>query len=115
MSYDRWINIIKKYPSLFLNDQFYFEIDEGWYDLIDKMCGEIVVLGGSVGKFSQIKSKYGTLRVYMDEHHSEVEDIISRYETLSGKVCEVCGEPAESTKQNGWIMTLCNICFVHSH
>lgn len=55
---------------------------------------------------SDVKEKYGTLRIYhygADDSDLEIE-IMER----SSLVCEVCGEPGETRLDLGWHKTLCN-------
>lgn len=82
----------------------------------------------------QVKEKYGTLRWYYHYEEDEggtpaldfpgesslrfasdkielkknVADIVSKYERLSGAVCEVCGRPGKIRSDLGWIRTLCD-------
>lgn len=60
-------------------------------------------------KFDQIKEKYGTLRVYFSGGDEYVEGLVSMAETISGKICEVCGNKGQPNK-GGWITTLCDGC-----
>ena len=71
------------------------------------------------GRISQIKEKYGTLRVYLgfDEQYNGYDDlyaIVFKYEKLSETVCEVCGADGAKlrTMKDGrsWIKTNCDIC-----
>jgi hypothetical protein len=53
------------------------ECDSGWHDLLDRLCVRIriaVQADGHPLKFSQIKEKYGTLRVYWDGAVSPATD-----------------------------------------
>lgn len=58
---------------------------------------------------SQIKEKFGTLRVYMTHYLPEMEEAISEAERLSAITCEDCGQPGE-LRQGGWLRTLCDEC-----
>jgi len=59
--------------------------------------------------FTQIKEKYGTLRVYSAGGDQYCEGIISMAVSMSAITCEECGMPG---KQRGgsWILTLCDNC-----
>ena len=66
--------------------------------------------------FSQIKEKYGSMRLYnngypKDSRISELEYI---YEHLSTYICEDCGKPAKY-ETPGWITELCENCYKKSH
>ena len=43
--------------------------------------------------FTQVKEKYGELCLYNNGATEEVLDIISKYEYLSGFICDRCGKP----------------------
>ena len=59
---------------------------------------------------SQIKEKFGLLRVYMDDATDEMYKIIYEYQEKSSKICEICGKPGTTKEENYWINTLCNSC-----
>tara|TARA_R110000868_G_scaffold103681_16_gene285387 strand:+ start:153 stop:707 length:555 start_codon:yes stop_codon:yes gene_type:complete len=156
--------LIEKYPGLFgdVNKSpkeslmcFGCEHGDGWYDIIDNLCGYITHLQKNVSYylspkeevkddtsfdglfhcpnvvFSQIKEKYGTLRVYWNfreiENYDEIksklknpddlDEYIKRYdnmvenaidfcEYLSSQTCEVTGKPGKLYSK-GWCVTLC--------
>ncbi len=90
------------------------ECGEGWRDLLDRLCVRIqavVQAEGSPFKFSQIKEKYGTLRVYWDgrlspDADAQVEEAIALAEARSAVTCEVCGEEGR-LRGGGWLTTRC--------
>jgi hypothetical protein len=90
------------------------ECGEGWHDLLARMRVRIraaIQADRGAFKFSQIKEKYGTLRVYWDgklspETSSQVEEAIALAEAASACSCEVCGEPGR-LHGNGWVTTRC--------
>lgn len=90
------------------------ECDCGWRDLLNRMCVRIrtaVQTDGGAFKFSQIKSKYGTLRVYWDgklsaEAGAQVEEAIALAEARSAVTCEVCGEEG-CLRGGAWLTTRC--------
>lgn len=59
--------------------------------------------------FTQIKEKFGRLRVYSVGGDAYCEGIIAMAEGMSGKICERCSVPGQPTK-SGWIKTLCKEC-----
>lgn len=61
-------------------------------------------------RWEQIKSKYGTLRLYASAT-SRIMDVLHKYEGISSSYCEFCGRPSEYETQ-GWIEFLCERCFV---
>ena len=156
--------LIEKYPGLFRDVNkspretlicFGCEHGDGWYDIIDNLCGYIIRLQNNVSYylglkeeakddksfdgcfhcpdvvFTQIKEKYGTLRIYwhfkeienyeelksklknpddLDEYIKRfdqmVENAIDFCEYLSSKTCEVTGKPGKLYSK-GWCVTLC--------
>lgn len=59
--------------------------------------------------FSQVKEKYGTLRIYLNSSTDDVYEIVDKYEDLSYNTCINCGKPAEYISQ-GWISPYCEDC-----
>ncbi|WP_051448296.1 hypothetical protein [Bradyrhizobium sp. WSM1417] len=92
------------------------ECGAGWCDLLDRMCVRIrtaVQAAGGTLTLSQIKEKYGTLRVYWDgklspEAAARVEDAISLAEARSAVTCEVCGEEGR-LRGGAWLTTRCEL------
>ena len=84
--------------------------DDGWYDLIDSLCEQLELLDNAFGvnvRITQIKEKYGLLRVYTSvrgkyDDNSRLErlvrDIVSacchKTEELSRNICELTGDTA---------------------
>ena len=64
-------------------------------------------------RFTQIKEKYGALRIYYngapEEIYDEIEAWESKYEELSEKFCIQCGKPAKYMSI-GWISPWCEDC-----
>lgn len=101
--------IISTHPQMF-RIMKNLEVGDGWLELINSMCDEIEPLLSHNMWASQIKEKFGLLRVYMCGYTDEIDEIIERYEELSGTVCENCGKPGKREKIGGWIETLCEVC-----
>ena len=139
------------------------EFGDGWYKIFDDLCaylmrlskheiflrlkdefkteenkGYIYVRKPSI-TFTQVKEKYGTMRVYWigngvenyDElkekledvedleentkrYYDQVENAIEFTEFLSSRICEVCGEPGK-VYTNGWYMSRCKKCIVEHY
>lgn len=84
-----------------------FECGDGWYQIIYDLCNELIGVDATPPTAVQVKEKYGTLRFYIDNGIDEHYNIIDHYERLSGKTCEVCGEPGK-IRTGSWIKTLCD-------
>ncbi|WP_407180415.1 hypothetical protein [Bradyrhizobium sp. STM 3562] len=115
------VELIEAYPDLFRPPadfpgaaQGSPECDAGWYDLLDRLCVRIraaVQADGGPFKLSQIKQKYGTLRVYWDgalspEADAQVEEVIALAEARSAVTCEICGEEGR-LRDGAWLTTRC--------
>ena len=115
----------EKYPSLFNQSNlpntrslmcYGCAIGDGWYDIFDKMCEKIIEVDTNKQvSFSQVKEKFGYLRVYADsgdikrEKVKIIQEIINQTEGDSATVCESCGKPGEQ-RRGEWIKVLCDEC-----
>lgn len=84
----------------------FFDINKGWYLLVKQLIEELINAGWDK-KILQVKEKFGGLRFYTAGLTEEQNKIVSKYESLSYKTCEECGEPGK-TNNSGWITTLCD-------
>ena len=117
------------------------DVDDGWYELLDSLCGEIVTAYGEAGVpvdivIDQVKQKCGGLRFY---YHREPESMApDTNETTESLSASSCGElsalderlmdivskwedKAETTCEKcgepgimrvaGYIRTLCDACY----
>lgn len=112
-------SIQDKYPELFSGNNrsetsvslFGVECGPGWYDILDRLCGELIGMAKNDGLqlpcVLQIKEKFGTLRFYIDRGSEEMDARIHKAEVESSTVCELCGEPGERTIIDGWFSTVC--------
>lgn len=63
-------------------------------------------------RFTQIKEKYGSLRLYCNGCPEEVYDVLQKYEFISEYVCIYCGSPHACVVDDyGWYLPLCNDCW----
>lgn len=95
-------------------------VGKGWHPLINQVFDRIewdnkMHSGRFLGKMfvTQVKEKFGTLRMYYSTHEAADEGFImgfmSAIEALSAHICEDCGKPG-TTGGRGWIRTLCEDC-----
>lgn len=124
--------LAEQFPDLFFdaenNDKslmmFGCECSDGWYQLIYQACLAIAGHKQHVAssrydqahkdnvaafRWSQIKEKYGTLRLYHYGGDSFISGVIALASQLSAVTCEVCGMPGR-TRGTGWVRTLCDTC-----
>jgi hypothetical protein len=116
--------LIKKYPEQFKNIKW-IEIEDGWYDLLDRLCHLIkneldhkARINEPLKDFGwqQIKEKFGGLRAYVFGGNDRIDGAISMAESMSYSICEYTGEKGKSRKQKkdevtgqiipAWIKTL---------
>ena len=125
--------LYEDFPSLFANREskhspmaFGCEHGDGWHGIILAACKLIDThtnrrtQGGVTCDvftletkpsfhFTQIKEKFGTLRLYHEGGDSYCQGVISMAEAVSAVTCERCGAPGE-TNDSGWLSTLCEGC-----
>jgi hypothetical protein len=109
------------------------QCNDGWYDLLDTLCYtmqqhcdvantryitetdkyEFVVEGDPEYVqvvAAQVKEKLGTLRFYVDGGDAATEGMIQMAEQMSGRICELCGSPAKTSRDSGWLHNTCDAC-----
>ena len=114
------------YPWLTEEDSWVDEIPIGWRDsFFEDMCDDLIAaLGNYINEFEiiQLKEKYGSMRLYWNWKNENVfteeqihnltntiEDVISKYETISYHTCVRCGEPSTGYTKP-WILPVCDDC-----
>lgn len=133
-----------KYPKIFVNRHadmkttamcWGFECGDGWYNILDKLCGNIQShIDWSIKNnawdlewnkehpeeprtvreivhqvvATQVKEKFGGLRFYYDGGDDYISGLSSMAESMSVVTCEDCGAPGQQ-RSGGWIRTLCNL------
>lgn len=111
--------LCEKYPKLFaqrnkpMNETamcWGFECGDGWFDLVDRLCS---LLQWDIDhnrqpqiEVTQVKEKFGSLRFYTDVATDRQDGCISMAESMSSRICEVCGCPG-ATNTEGWLSTRC--------
>jgi len=103
------------YPELFAKLHGGIAVGDGWKDIMKTLCelmsearhirpaDEITL----VPSFTQIKEKFGMLRIYAMNVNLEQNAYISFAEEHSRHICEDCGKPGKIRGGN-WIRTLCD-------
>ena len=124
-----------KYPKIFKSRygdrretlmNFGFCCDDGWYNIINSLCGVIqahvehkryIHKEMSAELFdeqhqvvaAQVKEKFGGLRFYIDNNDDYVRGAIMMAESISQETCETCGGVGKQSG-SGWIRTRCSPC-----
>lgn len=94
-------------------------VGAGWHPILTRLHEQVVALVPGY-RVSQVKEKYGELRVYLslDPHleghitaavNSRVHALLDAAEAESRRTCEECGKPGK-TRDTGWVKTLCPGC-----
>ena len=106
-------NLLEKYPSFF-PPSFNFECGDGWYNILDRFFKMLALQHFEV-KMTQIKEKYGDLRIYAGYGNNDIENqlisnLIHEAEQASRTTCEICGNKGSITKTAGWYRCRCRHC-----
>ena len=91
------------------------ELPEGWRLLFLQMCEDIrqpLIDANYLDKFrfSQIKEKYNTMRLYHCGAPEAVDEILRKYEVMASYICTRCGQPATIESQ-GYVASYCDKCW----
>jgi hypothetical protein len=95
---------------------FGFEIGDGWIPIMRELCEKIQAEIDSDPEaykdleFTQVKEKWGGLRVYLNYYYPKIEELVDDAEAKSFETCEVCGKPGKLREDRSWIVTLCDEC-----
>lgn len=87
---------------------FGFDVGDGWEPILRRMMARLSQLPHAP-QLTQVKEKWGILRVYISPHTDEAQAIVDRAEADSKTVCEDCGKPGR-LREGGWLRTLCDDC-----
>lgn len=94
-----------------------FCCNDGWYDILDELFTDLkkMMINNIPITISQIKEKFGTLSIYIEnipnEIYKQVSDRIIEAEHQSCFTCENCGESGIRRTDLAWIRTLCDTCY----
>jgi hypothetical protein len=118
--------LVARYPALF-NQEFngrvtapgYPAVNDGWRDLVETAIGRIAsaVTAAPTGslKIGQIKEKFGTLRLYLDNRSglpeatcAAIDEAICLAEARSACTCETCGAEGRLYDKGGYVFTACD-------
>ena len=115
--YPKWFNVKGNIQHTLM--PFGFEHEDGWFDLLMRLCEKLEPLVKAVEEeFSgdkimshfevlQVKEKFGGLRFYTNWSTDEIFKIINEAENESYSICEVCGAPGKCMNRSSWLKTVC--------
>lgn len=119
-------DLVEKYPDFFRS--VYPCVGDGWSGLLQALClniehyleytNKIILSDDSLDidaddnsmyefSFSQIKEKFGCLRIYYNGGDEFIAGAISFAEIVSDRTCEVCGGKGKR-RSTAWTSTLCD-------
>ena len=108
--------MLERFPKMFAEPYGGFCVDEGWWPILESLCGQIqhhidwknrqseIVVQVTV---AQIKEKFGGLRFYYDGGDDTINGMVRMAEAWADASCEECGSPGKR-RDGGWIKTLCD-------
>lgn len=101
--------LVNRFPSIF-KENFYFECDDGWFDIIFNLCKdmqhEINNSGCEQVVAAQVKEKFAGLRFYASGGNEVTSAMIDKYEKLSYETCEITGGKGDLCEKHQWYKTL---------
>jgi hypothetical protein len=87
------------------------EFADGWYPLLERLCEELEPVAPPEFRFTQVKEKFGEMRVYASGGNEETERLIRQACEESLRVCEECGATEGVTAEwKRWFRSLCPSC-----
>lgn len=116
MTEDRQQKLFNEFPDLFaLRHEpattscmaWGIECGDGWFDLLREVC--YIVQSAEDFRFTQVKEKFGGLRLYYQGGGDFEEGVCYMAERASYMICERCGSRGRPNDK-GWISTLCDSC-----
>ena len=119
MNADNQKALFKRFPKFFKQRKlpinqtcmcWGLEIGNGWFDLMYELCEELEQLNSKGLEFTQVKEKWGMLRIYVNSATEECYDMIHEYEKKSSHICEECGKKGTNKQTFGWFSTMCTKC-----
>lgn len=111
------LGLVSRYSSLF-GDQssaqngFTFECANGWFDLIAanlKLVERYAELERLKVEITQVKEKFGLLRVYHRGGDEVVDRLLDIAELVSASICNVCGAQGSVVEHQGWLRARCHL------
>jgi hypothetical protein len=117
------IELIDAHPSLFHPPEGHPEqasgypwCDQGWRDLLERLCGRIeaALREGETMRIIQVKEKFASLRCYWSgelspETAAAIMVAVALAQARSACTCEQCGEPGWLYNNGGFYTTRCAV------
>lgn len=109
-----WIDALRdRHPRLLTPiDRWNPRIDvlDGWRDIVCGLLADLEAMGLPELRITQVKEKFGLLRVYVNDGNETVAARIKVAIEVSAETCEACGAPGTLEKVGGWYAVRCPGC-----
>lgn len=107
--------ITDRFPAMF-SECFDFSPPAGWRGIVERLCEKLAERPNL--RVSQVKEKFGGLRVYLHAAHDLPEgeptdwanEFVRDAEKEASTTCEQCGATGAKLRGRGWVSTLCDGC-----
>lgn len=112
--------LCQKYPKIFAERNLTadkscmhwgFSCGDGWFDLLDVLCAQLQFWADRNGApqvtAKQVKEKFGKLCFYCAGGNDHTFGMVVMAQSLSARVCEVCGSPGTMETEDGWYRVRC--------
>lgn len=112
--------LCQKYPKIFAERHLEatthcmgwgFSCQDGWFDIIDVLCANLQHWTDRNGApqvvAKQVKEKFGTLRFYTSGGNETTFGMVVMAQSMSARICEVCGAPGALEDDDGWYRVRC--------
>lgn len=115
MESNKYVELQEKYKQ-YLQSCLDLSPLNGWYELIDELLRLIdnhLIHDPKlkeIFRIIQVKSKFGGVRIYVDNSDEYIDGIIDMAESMSFHICEGCGNKGSGININGWYTTCCKDC-----
>jgi len=104
----QWEGLLK-FKGLPVEPEFIFDcVGQGWHHLLNDLFCQLRKCEWDCN-VSQVKEKFGLLRVYIEEGNEDMFGLLYEAEKQSRNICEFCGERGKTSGWGtGWKKTLCD-------
>ncbi len=112
--------LCQKYPKIFAERNLTadkscmywgFSCHDGWFDIIDVLCAQLQFWtdrnGAPQVTAKQVKEKFGVLRFYCSGGNDHTFGMVVMAQSMSSRICEVCGSPGAMEEEDGWYRVRC--------
>ena len=90
-------------------EKHFRKVGKGWHGILKT---PLLLARDKNIPISQVKEKFGRLRIYVDGEDKTLDEAIRLAESASGHICERCGNSGEIRKNSrGWFKTTCDECY----